>query len=717
MYAYRGSCSATCPTGTYPDNDECLTCLFPCVNCNSQFACNECLGGYLLYMRSSCIENVEKCPNDLYKMDSKECVPMTWCPATYYKDETLKVCSSSCSREKYIDEANKLCIDGCSTGEYVSEGMVCTSWATPPVSLMAMSAISFTKSSEVYIVISFNESVSWSENSESLYTFTINSRRLLIASTVPYQQLSEQLLKLRVESLPHSASLYLPAHYLVSAETNYPLQNPTITVELPDFTVYSYNQIYTGSVMGQFSKGVSWFILLFSLFFLFMNRLSDLYVLWDTVQLLYLLLFLNIQYPPNVNEFLLGMENTHFLFVPSLFGSLVSETVRDVSDPPFYAYTFDSSFFRTAGRPLLLALIVGVIFILLKIAEMVIKKCECAADKAKSHPEVKKFVFKGILRYRWHHTSDIFFLTYDIIMLFAVAELSHAGQNPDNVGSNVLCGICILVYVLFPIFVGYKLYKHYPNISKGKMVANLKCFYRGIERESKFGVALILVRYVRKLLYCIIIGIFSTEPMFALPILMFSSVLLGLFLFVNMPYKKRLSNIITIGTEVVLVIFCIIVALIRFQSSEFSADVNYTLGWICCFLLVVMIFALIYEVFCKTMFYLEPQTRGGKTGELSEEFIRKKAGEFFDHIFPKIRDYLNLDDSEDELKPDYEEGDSDNSENNQLRAQRWDIEESEHQDEFRHYGADSESDKTEAKPDDDKNPPEFLIRCVKEFDE
>ena len=85
-------------------------------------------------------------------------------------------------------------------------------------------------------------------------------------------------------------------------------------------------------------------------------------------------------------------------------------------------------------------------------------------------------------------------------------------------------------------------------ISKGKMVANLKCFYRGIERESKFGVALILVRYVRKLLYCIIIGVFSTEPMFALPILMFSSVLMGLFLFVNMPYKKRLSNIITIGT-------------------------------------------------------------------------------------------------------------------------------------------------------------------------
>lgn len=54
-------------------------------------------------------------------------------------------------------------------------------------------------------------------------------------------------------------------------------------------------------IVGQFSEGISWFILLLSFFFLFKNRLSDLYVLWDTIQLLYLLIFLDIQYPPNVN--------------------------------------------------------------------------------------------------------------------------------------------------------------------------------------------------------------------------------------------------------------------------------------------------------------------------------------------------------------------------------------------------------------------------------
>lgn len=133
-------------------------------------------------------------------------------------------------------------------------------------------------------------------------------------------------------------------------------------------------------------------------------------------------------------------------------------------------------------------------------------------------------------------------------MLFAVAELTRISENPDNAFSNVMGVLSMIIYIGFPIFVGLKLYKHFPNISRGKMVANLKCFYRGIEKTNKFGIALILIRYLRKILYCVIIGIFSSEPMFALPILMFSSVLMGLFIFVNMPFKKRLSNILTIAT-------------------------------------------------------------------------------------------------------------------------------------------------------------------------
>lgn len=138
------------------------------------------------------------------------------------------------------------------------------------------------------------------------------------------------------------------------------------------------------------------------------------------------------------------------------------------------------------------------------------------------------------------------------------------------------------------------------------MVANLQCFYRGIEKTNKFGISLILIRYFRKITYGVIIGVFTSEPMFALPILMFTSVLLGLFMFINKPFKKRLSNIITVATEVSLVLVYILIALIQFGNNTLSIDSKMILGWVCCGILLIVLFTLIFEIFCKTMFYLEP---------------------------------------------------------------------------------------------------------------
>ena len=160
----------------------------------------------------------------------------------------------------------------------------------------------------------------------------------------------------------------------------------------------------------------------------------------------------------------------------------------------------------------------------------------------KEYPGVKRAIYDINLRFRWHHVSDVFFLTYLTVYLFAVAEIYYLSQNPGHLFSNVVCVIAIIVYAGFPVFVGWKLYKHFPNISRGKHSENLRCFYRGIEKSNKFGVFLILIRYVRKIIYAVVIGVFSSKPMYALPILMFTSVLMGLFIFINLPFQKKLSN-------------------------------------------------------------------------------------------------------------------------------------------------------------------------------
>lgn len=329
------------------------------------------------------------------------------------------------------------------------------------------------------------------------------------------------------------------------------------------------------------------------MFFLFMNRLSDAYVLWDTSQLLYLLVFLNIQYPPNLNDFLLGLSNINFLFVPSIFQNTIG-SLRFISSAPFYAYSNDCSFLRTAGSPILLIVIVFSIFLVLKLIETVSKRSEWIKNKLDEHPKVKKNLFKALMRFRWHHTSDVFFLTYDIIVLFAVAEIYNISKNPHNFVSNAVSALFLAIYLAFPCFVTYKLYKHFNNISKGKLVANLQCFYRGIEKTNKFGIFLILIRYFRKITYGIIIGVFTEEPMFALPILMFTSVLLGLFIFINKPFKKKLSNIITIGTEAALVVVYILIAIVQFGDANFTQESKMVLGWVCCGFLLIIHFSLIF---------------------------------------------------------------------------------------------------------------------------
>jgi hypothetical protein len=131
---------------------------------------------------------------------------------------------------------------------------------------------------------------------------------------------------------------------------------------------YDYNAIYQGMLASQFGSGLGWFILLLTVIYLFKNRISHLYTLWDTVQLLYVIILLEIQYPPALNEFLNGLRSTLFLGFPNIFGQ---GSARTVSSRPFYAYTHDNNFLRNAGPSLTLGIIVFIIYLMFKfVAEL-----------------------------------------------------------------------------------------------------------------------------------------------------------------------------------------------------------------------------------------------------------------------------------------------------------------------------------------------------------
>lgn len=75
-----------------------------------------------------------------------------------------------------------------------------------------------------------------------------------------------------------------------------------------------------------------------------------------------------------------------------------------------------------------------------------------------------------------------------------------------------------------------------------------------------------------------------------------------------------------------MVIMYILLAMINFNNETFDASMKHTLGWVCSFLLALMIFALIFQIFCKTMFYLEPQENPEKEAkdETKEKMLTDK---------------------------------------------------------------------------------------------
>ena len=418
----------------------------------------------------------------------------------------------------------------------------------------------------------------------------------------------------------------LPAYYLRSSLTGLPLQTPNISAKSHTFVAYTEEHKRTAEMFFQISQSLGWIILVMSVGFLAINRLSDMYILWDLPQLLYLLMFLDIQYPPNLNEFLRGLRNLHFYYFPNLYGVPLE---RQNSPAPFYAELFDVNFLRCTGQILILLCIYLVTYLLLKLSYVIINKSE----RLQSYEGFKKFVYKGLLRYRWHYTNDFFFVTTSIMVLAIVAQTFDLTEFYLTIPTFVLMGCSAVGYVGFPVFVATKLYRHIGNIKKGKLIENLKCFYRGIEKTNSFGISLILLRYLRKILYSICIPLLGAYPLFVLPILTVSSFLFGLFILSTRPFKKRISNIINVMTEATVVVVLLLISVMQFEAGVFSINVNWILGWVCSIAIILMILTQLFYIFCKTMFYLEPENSdkyekgidGQRISMRTKSFVRRKA--------------------------------------------------------------------------------------------
>ena len=105
---------------------------------------------------------------------------------------------------------------------------------------------------------------------------------------------------------------------------------------------------------------------------------------------------------------------------------------------------------------------------------------------------------------------------------------------------------------------------------------------------------MIIIKYFRKIVYALAIGVFSSKPMYAMPILMFTSIMMALFTFINMPYKKRLTNVVEIISEICLSLVFLGIAVINFNNQLNNADLNIAIGYVCTGLLIFILLLLVF---------------------------------------------------------------------------------------------------------------------------
>lgn len=116
------------------------------------------------------------------------------------------------------------------------------------------------------------------------------------------------------------------------------------------------------------------------------------------------------------------MKTTLFLNFPNIFKQ---DAQRTSSSRPFYAYTYDNNFLRNAGPSLTIGIIVIIIYLLFKIMAELNRRVDTVKGCMANYPKLKRFMYETLLRFRWHYVSDVFFLTYLSVFLFAVAEMYH----------------------------------------------------------------------------------------------------------------------------------------------------------------------------------------------------------------------------------------------------------------------------------------------------
>ena len=200
-----------------------------------------------------------------------------------------------------------------------------------------------------------------------------NQARLLATNHISYEvsviNLNAIWLKLALNTSVKNALFTATfSNYYLLGE---PLQNLLFQAHIDSFDLYSSEEERKGKHFQKYSEIMSLIMLVLLGLGLFLNSGHLSYQILDYYQLLFMTLFLSIDYPPPLNHFLFGFRYSHYLFLPQIFRPTNSASDYSSATPDkFGVIVPDVHFLNNAGPAFIVIAVATSILILSKLLQV-----------------------------------------------------------------------------------------------------------------------------------------------------------------------------------------------------------------------------------------------------------------------------------------------------------------------------------------------------------
>jgi hypothetical protein len=196
------------------------------------------------------------------------------------------------------------------------------------------------------------------------------------------------------------------------------------------------------------------------------------YLVIDYYQLLFMVLFLGIDYPPALNHFLYGFRYSHYLFLPQVFRGDPQQQYSSATPDKFGVIVPDVHFLNNAGPALL---VVGAALAALLLAKgsewLLLKARRCRSNRVGdegSEPQEEESrcmqLLKAVVsRFKWNYFNDVIYTLYFSLLLFAFSQLydlTWRSRSASSILSILLAFAFIIGGLLLPAALAYLLHSN-----------------------------------------------------------------------------------------------------------------------------------------------------------------------------------------------------------------------------------------------------------------